>query len=264
MIWSNIMSRHSACVQLIGLASLLTVAGALSGASQRVTASQDVPPKKTVWDGVYTAAQASRGKLVYQEICAECHDTGEAPVLFGAGFMRRWFQESLDDVFTKMRTTMPLNGPGRLPGSSYLDVLSFVLEESGFPAGTEELTANSTQLASIAIVEKSGPGGPVPNFSLVQIVGCLTQGANKAWMLTNGTEPTRAAESGDSPAADLKASASLPLGKGAFRLLDYPALGREARRGHKVQAKGFLIRQPNSEDRINPTALQTLAESCPQ
>jgi hypothetical protein len=149
-------------------------------------------------------------------------------------------------------------------GGFYLDVLSFVLEESGFPAGTEELTANSTQLASIAIIEKSGPGGPVPNFSLVQIVGCLTQGANKAWMLTNGTEPTRAAESGDSPAADLKALAALPLGKGAFRLLDYPALGREARRGHKVQAKGFLIRQPNSEDRLNPTALQTLAESCPQ
>ena len=126
------MSRHSACAQLIGLAGLLTFAGALSGASQRVTASQDVPPKKTVWDGVYAASQASRGKLVYQEICAECHDTGEAPVLFGAGFMRRWFQESLDDVFTKMRTTMPANGPGRLPTGTYLDVLSFVLEESGF------------------------------------------------------------------------------------------------------------------------------------
>ena len=112
------------------------------------------------------------------------------------------------------------------------------LEESGFPAGTEELTANSTQLANIAIVEKSGPGGPVPNFSLVQLVGCLTQGANKAWMLTNGTEPTRAAESGDSPAADSKASASLPLGKGSFRLLDYPALGREARRGTRSRRKG--------------------------
>jgi mono/diheme cytochrome c family protein len=232
-------------------------------ASVQATETQDaVTPKRTVWDGVYTAAQASRGKAVYEERCAECHNTGEAPVLFGTGFMRRWFQESLDDVFTKMRTQMPLNGPGTLPEGSYLDVLSFVLEESGFPAGTEELTANPARLASIAIVEKSGPGGPVPNFSLVQIVGCLTQGANKAWMLTNGTEPTRAAESGDSPAADLTASASMPLGKGAFRLLDYPALGRETRRGHKVQAKGFLIRQP-SEDRINPTSLQTLAESCP-
>lgn len=258
------MVRYSVSVQLIGLASLVIFVGAFSGASLRVGASQDGTPKKTVWDGVYTAAQASRGKLVYQEMCAECHDTGEAPVLFGSGFMRRWFQESLDNVFTKMRTTMPLNGPGSLPVNSYLDVLSFVLEESGFPAGTEELTANPAQLASITIVEKSGPGGPVPNFSLVQVVGCLTQGANKAWMLTNGTEPTRATDSGDSPAADLKASASMPLGTGAFRLLDYPALGRETRRGHKVQAKGFLIRQPNSEDRINPTALQTLAESCPQ
>jgi mono/diheme cytochrome c family protein len=233
-------------------------------ASLRATEIQDPAPKQTVWDGVYTAAQAARGKAVFEERCAECHNTGEAPVLFGAGFMRRWFQENLGNVFTKMRTTMPLNGPGSLPDGSYLDVLSFVLNESGFPAGTEELTANPARLANIAIVEKSGPGGPVPNFSLVQIVGCLSQGANKAWMVTNGTEPARAADSGDSPAADLTALAAVPLGKGSFRLLDFPALGREGRRGHKVQAKGFLIRQPNNEDRINPTSLQTVAESCPQ
>jgi len=258
------MVPNNIFVQLVGLASLVTFVGALSGASLQVMASQDPAPKKTVWDGVYTAAQAARGKVVYEERCAECHNTGEAPVLFGTGFMRRWFQEPLGNVFTKMQTQMPLNGPGSLPESSYLEVLSFVLEESGFPPGTEELTANPARLANISIVEKSGPGGPVPNFSLVQIVGCLSQGANKAWMVTNGTEPARAAESGDSPAADLTALAAVPLGKGSFRLLDFPALGREARRGHKVQAKGFLIRQPNSEDRINPTSLQTLAESCPQ
>lgn len=238
-------------------------AGFVSAASLQATSTQAVTPKKSVWDGVYMTAQASRGKLVYEERCAECHNTGEAPVLFGSGFMRRWFEESLDSVFTKMRTTMPLNGPGSLPEGSYLDVLSFVLQESGFPAGMEELTASPGRLANIVVLEKGGPGGPVPNFSLVQVVGCLTQGANKAWMLTSGTEPSRTTESGDSQAADLKTLASMPLGKGAFRLLDYPALGRETRRGHKVQAKGFLIRQPNSEDRINPTALQTLAESCP-
>ena len=252
--------------QTIVTAPVILVSALVAGfvcASLQAMEPQDATQKSTVWDGVYTAAQASRGKLVYEERCAECHATGEAPVLFGSGFMRRWFQESLDSVFTKMRTTMPLNGPGTLPPNSYLDVLGFVLEQSGFPAGTEELTANSTRLANIAIVEKSGPGGPVPNFSLVQVVGCLTQGTNKAWMVTSGTEPTRTTESGDSPAADLKASASMALGTGAFRLLDYPALGRETRRGHKVQAKGFLIRQPNSEDRINPTSLQTLAESCP-
>jgi mono/diheme cytochrome c family protein len=232
--------------------------------SVRATVAQDAATqKRTVWDGVFTVAQASRGKVVYEDICAECHNTGEAPVLFGSGFMRRWFQENLGNVFTKMQTQMPLNGPGSLPEASYVDVLSFVLEESGFPAGSEELTANPTQLANIAIVEKSGPGGPVPNFSLVQIVGCLTQGANKAWIVTNSTEPVRATESGDSPAADLKASASMPLANGVFRLLDYPALGRDTHRGHKVQAKGLLIRQSSGEDRINPTSLQTVAENCP-
>jgi cytochrome c5 len=242
---------------------LAVLVAGLAGGSVRATVRQDAGTrKKTVWDGVYTAAQAGRGKAVYEGMCAECHNTGEAPVLFGSDFMRRWFQENLDNVFTKMRTTMPPNAPGSLPENSYVDALSFVLEESGFPAGAEELTSNPARLASIAIVEKSGPGGPVPNFSLVQVVGCLTQGANKAWMLTNGSELARTTEPGDSPPAELNASASTPLGKGALRLLDYPGLGRETRRGHKVQAKGFLIRQPDSEDRLNPTALQTLSETC--
>jgi hypothetical protein len=81
-------------------------------------------------------------------------------------------------------------------------------------------------------------------------------------MLNNSSEPIRAKDPGDASPADLRASESTPLGKGAFRLLDYPALSRETHRGHKVQVKGFLIRQPNSEDRLNPTSLQTLADSC--
>ena len=244
---------------------LALIVAASAGTSVGATMPQAAGAQtKSVWDGVFTPAQAIQGRAVYQETCAECHDTGEGPTLFGIGFMRRWFQQSLADVFTKMQTQMPLNGPGTLPEKSYVDVLTFVLEQSGFPAGAKELTAEPALLASIAVVEKGGPGGPVPNFSLVQVVGCLTQGANKAWILTHGSEPGRTTESGDSAPAELTASASAPLGTGALRLLDYPALGRQTRLGHKVQAKGFLIRQPNREDRLNPTALQTLAERCPQ
>jgi mono/diheme cytochrome c family protein len=257
------MIRNTLCVTLVLPAILVAVVEGLSSTSIRARVSQE-PGKqtRTVWDGVYTAEQAARGKVAYEQNCADCHGTGEAPALFGGTFMRRWFEDNVNSVFTKMRTQMPLNTPGSLPETAYLDILGFVLAENGFPAGTEELTSNAQRLASILITEKSGPGGAVPNFSLVQVVGCLTQTANKAWILTDSSEPVRATEPGDSTPVDLRASESTPLGKGAVRLLDYPSLGRETRNGHKVQVKGFLIRQPNSEDRLNPTALQTLADSC--
>jgi cytochrome c len=51
--------------------AFLVVAGALAiGLSySMVLAGQD----KTVWDGVYTDAQAKRGEGVWGEKCAKCH-----------------------------------------------------------------------------------------------------------------------------------------------------------------------------------------------
>jgi mono/diheme cytochrome c family protein len=257
------MIQNTLCVILVLPVFYVAVVEGLSSPSMRALASQAPGSQsETVWDGVYTSEQAARGKVVYEQNCADCHSTGEAPTLFGGTFMRRWFEDSLNSVYTKMRSQMPLNTPGSLPEAAYLDILSFVLAENGFPAGAEPLTSNAQRLTGILVTEKGGAGAPVPNFSLVQVVGCLTQSANKAWLLINSSDPVRATEPGESAPADLKTSESKPLGAGTVRLLDYPALGREARKNHKVQVKGFLIRQPNSEDRINPTALQTLAESC--
>ena len=81
----------SICVTVLLLAAALLIA----------------QPSRSVWDGVYTAAQAARGKADYEVSCASCHDTGEGPPLVGDAFMRRWFEDSLKDLYTKMRTTMP-------------------------------------------------------------------------------------------------------------------------------------------------------------
>jgi cytochrome c5 len=223
--------------------------------------SQDPPGQpKRVWSGVYTAAQAARGRAQYEATCSGCHDVGEAPVLVGDAFMRRWFGDNLQTVLTKMRT-MPADAPGSLADTSYVDIMSFLLESSDFPAGSEELRANPEELARIEVVDREGTGRAVPNFSLVQVVGCVTQAADKAWMLARSSEPVRARESGDSAPADLKAAGATALGTHSFRLLDYPMFGREPFSGHKVQVKGFLIRQPN-DDRLNVTSVQSLDQKC--
>jgi mono/diheme cytochrome c family protein len=217
------------------------------------------PTTRTVWDGVYNSAQAARGRSEYDASCASCHNGGEGPSLVGETFMRAWFEDSLNDVLTKMRTAMPENAPGSLAETAYRDILAFILESNGFPAGAQELPP-SDELARVLVVGKEGPGGPVPNFSLVRVVGCLTQ-SDKDWVLTRGTEPARAKDPGASSPSDLSAAGEKPLGTHVFKLLDIPPK-IDTMKGGKIQAKGFLIRQPN-EMRLNLTSVETLGQSCP-
>jgi mono/diheme cytochrome c family protein len=71
-------------------------------------------PTKSVWDGVYTQAQADRGKQGYAEQCASCHGPeltgGEmAPALAGGEFLAGWDGLTVGDLFERIRISMPQN-----------------------------------------------------------------------------------------------------------------------------------------------------------
>lgn len=101
---------------------------------------------KSVRDGLYTDAQAARGRSAYMKGCAECHaaDLGGheyAGALAGFGFQLKWADASLAELFGRMRS-MPLGRPGSLERQEYLDILAYVLQKNGYPAGANELTMN--------------------------------------------------------------------------------------------------------------------------
>jgi mono/diheme cytochrome c family protein len=261
---TSVRSMFRGSIAGLVIAGSLIWAAASPGAGGRPAAAinqGDRKPAKTVWDGVYTSAQAARGKEQYELNCVTCHGSGEGPPLVGESFMRRWFEDTLQDVFFKMQKSMPENAPGSLPDAAYVDVIGYLLEATGFPAGSEELTADKQKLSDVMIVGKGGPGGPVPDFSLVQVVGCLSQRPDKAWVLTNASEPVRSREPGDAPAAALAALGERPLGTQGFRLLDVTT-GAQTHAGKKVVARGLIIRQP-TETRINLTSLQPIGGGCP-
>ena len=147
---------------------------------------------KTVWDGVYTAAQATRGGAVYATECSGCHRDGlperAAPAADGGRFMEAWGEDSLKSLFTVIKTTMPQSAPGSLSDTAYTDIVAYILKENAFPAGAEELTPGA--LDTVRVQAKGGPEA-VPNFALVRVVGCLTRAADKSWMLSRATEPVR-------------------------------------------------------------------------
>src|SRR5580704_16920511 len=87
------------------------IAGAMAagrGAQAQTTAS--------VWDGIYTSAQAARGSGEFSAHCAGCHGaaldgTGEAPALAGAQFLSDFDGLSVGELYDRIRTSMPQFSP---------------------------------------------------------------------------------------------------------------------------------------------------------
>ena len=109
---------------------------------------------KSVWDGVYSDAQATRGKTAYSEQCASCHGPeltgGEmAPALAGGEFMSGWDGLTIGDLFERIRISMPQNSPGSLSGAQNADILAFVLASNKFPAGAADMPKEAMILKSI-------------------------------------------------------------------------------------------------------------------
>src|SRR5579883_3261967 len=107
---------------LIGMAALALVLGASATLNAQTAA-------RNVWDGVYTADQATQGKAIFADKCATCHGadlTGAemAPPLVGATFLGNWAGQSAGDLFTRIHTTMPANDPGSLNNAQVAQVLA--------------------------------------------------------------------------------------------------------------------------------------------
>jgi hypothetical protein len=217
-----------------------------------------------IWNGVYTAAQAERAKTSFTAVCRRCHndDLGgseRGPSLRGNRFMSTWETQDLNVLFAKIRDTMPPDSPSSLPDEDYIDLVALILQANSFPAGAENLSAE--KLGGILIMRKAGEGPrEVPNFRLVEVVGCLAQGPDDAWMLTRTSEPVLTNDQ-PSSAGTLKEAAAQPLGSQTFRLVSVGPFNPGAHMGQKMQAKGLLYRAP-SKDRINLISLEMVSPSC--
>lgn len=146
------MGLALACASVNGLATGEPAAepGAASGVAGQDTTS-------TLLDGVFTSAQARRGRQVYSRDCASCHGQemrgGEmAPGIAGSDFMVFWTELPVGSMFERIKVSMPEDGPGRLTDEEYTDVLAFILDSNGYPAGEAELPADKAELDKILIV----------------------------------------------------------------------------------------------------------------
>ena len=111
-------------------------------------------PTRSVWDGVYSEAQATRGAALYDTECAKCHGAegaggGMAPALTGAAFSANYDGQTVGDLAERNRTTMPPGKEGQLSAQDNADLVAALLKFNQFPAGASELPAQTMTLKMI-------------------------------------------------------------------------------------------------------------------
>jgi mono/diheme cytochrome c family protein len=135
------------------------------GAGAPRTEAQESPStslgasRLTIWAGVFTDAQATRGQDQYVRACAKCHaddllGSTNAPALVGEAFFTRFNRTTADDVIDVIRRTMPQEAPDTLGMPVYADIVSYMLKANGVPTGKAELPVDRAKLREILIVSK--------------------------------------------------------------------------------------------------------------
>ena len=103
---------------------------------------------------VYTAAQAARGKALYDENCLMCHapdlaGSPMAPPLGREVFLSR--RRTFRQLFDYVQFNMPVFSPNGLSRQQNADILAFMLQNAGFPAGSKELPTASDAQETISL-----------------------------------------------------------------------------------------------------------------
>jgi quinoprotein glucose dehydrogenase len=111
-------------------------------------------PERSTWDGIYTKAQAERGRVLYNEQCLDCHGDDllgdpENPPLTSPSFVYKWNSLTVGDLFERVHKDMPPDRRGTLTRQKAVDLVAFILSFNGFPAAKTELPPDLPALREI-------------------------------------------------------------------------------------------------------------------
>lgn len=97
-------------------------------------------------EGVYTAEQANAGKLNYDQSCSLCHNADYYKTV-----LQTWRGQPLLYLFEQVMSAMPADNPGAFLDSEYEDVMAYILQITGFPAGDTRLEYASGMMRDITL-----------------------------------------------------------------------------------------------------------------
>lgn len=91
----------------------------------------------------FSAAQATRGEALFDQVCASCH---QGDKFIGKQFVDDWNDRRVGDFYNLIRSSMPIDNPGGLREQDYLDITAYLLKVNHAPASTDSLSPDTTIL----------------------------------------------------------------------------------------------------------------------
>jgi mono/diheme cytochrome c family protein len=127
------------------------------GAAPAVAAPPPAPHADSgTLPALYTAAQAEAGHAKFIGNCQMCHGAKlqgiSGPALKGPNFASAKSAFTVGEVFTIVSQNMPASQPGTLPHDDYVDIMAFLLQQNGYPAGATPLTFAGAGASKVALL----------------------------------------------------------------------------------------------------------------
>jgi|SRR6185312_10293424 len=126
------------------------------GRIERTCGTTTASAKAAPPPALYTEVQAASGKQKFEDNCAQCHGPnleGRAgPALKGPNFANAKSDFHVSDIFTIVSQNMPATQPGSLPPQDYVEIMAFLLQQNGYPAGTTALTFDEAKASTVSLI----------------------------------------------------------------------------------------------------------------
>ena len=99
--------------------------------------------------GLFSQAQANRGRDTFRSMCTECHTAAE---FTDNAFKVKWARRTVGDLYEFIHTSMPDDAPGVLTEAQALELTSYILESNGFTSGSRTMEPAGLDQISLASI----------------------------------------------------------------------------------------------------------------
>ena len=140
-----LLYKEKPCPLFVSVSSVVPPLFSCRKFGQRGTASTPTPKPSAARRSTWIGAQA---------VTPDLSGMDQAPPLVGADFLTERNNVSMNDLFERVRISMPADKLGSLERQQVADVIALVSQKDGFPTGSADLPADADTLKALMFIAK--------------------------------------------------------------------------------------------------------------